>query len=138
MVSSMPETHAAPPPRPLAVPPRPAIVGPTALGVAIVLAFFVGFLGWASTARLQSAAVAQGKVVVEANRRTIEHLEGGIVGDILVSEGQPVRAGDQLIILDRTRVQARLDLINGQLAATGRQFELINQRIGAKQELLLI
>jgi multidrug efflux pump subunit AcrA (membrane-fusion protein) len=117
-------------------PKRPAILIPSLFGTLIVIGFFVGFIGWSATAKLESAAVAIGKVVVESNRRTVEHLEGGIVSELLVSEGRDVEQGDALIILDRTRVQARLDLLNGQLAATERQLELFNQRIAAKEKLL--
>ena len=51
-------------------------------GAAIIGLFFIVFGGWAALAPLKSAAIAQGVVAVETNRKTIKHLEGGIVAVI--------------------------------------------------------
>ncbi len=83
---------------------RPVVI----VGATIVLVFFVGFGGWAATAPLQSAAVAPGVLSVESYRKTVQHLEGGIVAKILVQEGQSVSAGQTLIQLDTTQVKANL------------------------------
>lgn len=77
-------------------------------GTAIILVFFVGFGGWAATAPLQSAAVAPGVLSVESYRKTVQHLEGGIVAKIAVHEGQAVTAGQILIQLDTTQVRTNL------------------------------
>jgi HlyD family type I secretion membrane fusion protein len=68
----------------------------------IALAFGV-FGTWAATAPLASGIVAHGVVVVSGNRKTIQHLEGGIISEIMVKEGDIVEAGDVLIRLDRTQ-----------------------------------
>lgn len=82
-----------------------------ARGVTVLAAFFLGFFGWAAIAPLQSALMAPGVIVVESHRKTIQHLEGGIVKDIRVTDGQNVRAGQVLMVLDDTQAHAALDLI---------------------------
>jgi membrane fusion protein, type I secretion system len=77
---------------------RPALAG------AAVLALLVGGLGtWAATAPLSSAALAPGVVAVDSKRKTVQHLEGGIVDHILMREGERVAAGQPLIRLDTPR-----------------------------------
>lgn len=71
-------------------------------GVIVVLLGFGGLGVWAATARLDSAVIALGRVVVESNRKTIQHLEGGIVREIRVDEADLVSAGDILVVLDDT------------------------------------
>jgi HlyD family type I secretion membrane fusion protein len=78
-------------------------------GVAVMLLFFGGFACWAALARLESAALALGVVAVESSRKTVQHLEGGIVAQLLVSEGRSVAAGEPLILLDQTQAQAELE-----------------------------
>ncbi len=90
-------------------------------GMVVVGVFVIGFLGWAALAPLDSALVAQGVVVVETHRKTIQHLEGGIVRNIYVAEGQKVAAGQQLIQLDDTESKASLDLVRGQADALAAQ-----------------
>ena len=69
-------------------PPRHLV--PVIAGLAIIAVGFGGFVTWASTAPLVSAAVAPGIVAVDGKRRVVEHLEGGYVHDILVREGDRV------------------------------------------------
>jgi HlyD family type I secretion membrane fusion protein len=90
-------------------------------GIAVVCVFVIGFLGWAALAPLDSALVAPGVVVVETHRKTIQHLEGGIVRDIYVVEGQKVAAGQPLMQLDDTESRASLDLIRGEADALAAQ-----------------
>jgi epimerase transport system membrane fusion protein len=74
---------------------------------AATIAGFLGLLGaWSALAPIESAVVAPGIVSVESNRRTIQHLEGGIVEAILVKEGSRVSAGDVLIRLQDTQRNA--------------------------------
>src|SRR6266852_920206 len=75
-------------------------------GLAIVAVFFGGFGTWAVTAPLNSAVVAQGVVKVEGNRKSVQHLEGGIVKQLLVKDGSEVKAGDVLIVLDDSQARA--------------------------------
>lgn len=98
-------------------------------GLAILLITFAGFGGWAAVAKLDSAAVASGVVTVESYRKTIQHLEGGIVQDILVRDGDSVHSGDVLLRLDDTQARARLEIIRSQyLAARALEARLIAER----------
>lgn len=107
---------------PLAAPPatsQPRLwesIKPTVtIGAIIVFGFFVVFGGWASLAPLDSAALATGVVSVEGKRKTIQHLEGGIVGEIIVRAGDMVSVGEPLILLDDTLPRANLELLQGRL-----------------------
>jgi membrane fusion protein, type I secretion system len=90
-------------------------------GLIVVAAFVIGFLGWAAIAPLDSAIVAQGVVIVESHRKTIQHLEGGIVRDIYVQDGQVVRQSQPLMQLDDTEARASLDLVRGEADAFAAQ-----------------
>ncbi|HEY1629984.1 MAG TPA: HlyD family type I secretion periplasmic adaptor subunit [Rhizomicrobium sp.] len=81
------------------------------VGASIILVFVVGALLWAAFAPLESALMAPGVLVVESHRKTIQHLEGGIVKDILVREGEVVKAGQTLIRLDDTQARVQLALL---------------------------
>jgi HlyD family secretion protein len=99
------------------VPHRPDIRRPAFWGVAVLLAFVGGFGLWAAMAPLSSAAVAPGSVAVDTKRKTVQHLEGGIVSRILVREGERVRAGQPLVRLDTTQAEAAWQVHHGQLVA---------------------
>ena len=79
-------------------------------GVLALIIGLGGFIIWAAFVPLAKGVVATGTVVVDGNRRTIQHLEGGIVGAIHVRDGSQVKAGDVLIELDQTQVSAQRDL----------------------------
>jgi HlyD family type I secretion membrane fusion protein len=94
--------------------PDPAdFSGPITAGCLIVAAFFGGLGLWAWLAPLSSAAVAPGTVIVDGKRKLIQHLEGGIVRDILVHDNDRVAAGQVLLRLDDTQPKAKLQLISG-------------------------
>ncbi|HEY4077888.1 MAG TPA: HlyD family type I secretion periplasmic adaptor subunit [Rhizomicrobium sp.] len=102
-----------------------------AKGRVIMLVFFVGFLGWAALAPLDSAIMAPGVIVVESHRKSIQHLEGGIVRDIPVADGQDVKAGQLLMRLDDTQARASLDLLKGQGdALAAQEARLLAERDG--------
>lgn len=86
-------------------------------GALVVGLFFVAFGGWAAYAPLKSAAIAPGVVAVESNRKTIKHLEGGIVAEIAVQDGDVVKAGQTLIRLDDTQAQVALERLRGRIVA---------------------
>ena len=83
-------------------------------GRLIILVFLAGFFGWAALAPLDSAVLAPGVVVVETHRKIIQHLEGGIVRDVMVSDGQTVAAGQLLIRMDDAQARASLELLVGE------------------------
>lgn len=78
-------------------------------GLWILLLGFGGFLAWATLAPLDEGIPTTGMVVVESSRKTIDHLQGGIVEQILVREGQRVKAGDELLVLNQTQSRSALN-----------------------------
>ena len=84
---------------------------------------------WAATARINSAATASGVVAPFSGRQSVQHLEGGIIREILVRNGARVQGGDVLIRLDDTRARASYDLLNNRyLNALATQARLIAER----------
>lgn len=86
-------------------------------GLFIILVMFGGVGGWAAFAPLHGAVVASGQVKVESSRKTVQHLDGGIVGEILVKEGDLVKQGQTLIILASTQIDAQYNMLKDQLDA---------------------
>lgn len=87
-------------------------IGVVAIG--IVLAFFGGF---GAKAPLDSAAIAPGRVVTESSTKPIQHLEGGIVREILVKESDAVKEGQVLFRLEPTQARANSDSVRKQIDA---------------------
>ena len=85
------------------------------LTLAVISVVFGGLLLWSVAAPIESAVVAPGRVVVEGNRRAVQHLEGGVVEEILVREGAKVDAGEVLVRMRNTMQVALLAQIDGQL-----------------------
>ncbi len=113
---------------------KTATRGLTLVGCVVVLMLFGGIGTWAATAQLDSAAIAPGVVAVDSNWRTIQHLEGGIVEEIFVREGDVVERGQLLLQLDATRAQATQLIIGGQLdLAVATEARLIAERDGAAE-----
>jgi epimerase transport system membrane fusion protein len=86
--------------------------GAAIAGWCIIAIFFGGFGTWASTAPLNGAVVAQGVVKVEGNRKSVQHLDGGIVKELRVKEGDRVTAGEVLIVLDDTQARMEYELLS--------------------------
>lgn len=85
------------------------------LGYATLVLFVGGFGTWALTAPLSSATIAPGIIAAAGQNVMIQHLEGGIIKDILQREGSRVSQGDALIVLDATLAQAQLNRLLQQL-----------------------
>lgn len=96
----------------------------------VILVF--GFFGaWSALAPLGSAALAPGSVTVEGYRKTVQHLEGGIVKAIYVRDGDSVTKGQVLVELEDTSSRAQLETLRGQLfSALAREARLIAERDG--------
>src|SRR3954465_3435524 len=81
----------------------------------IIIALFFGGIGsWAAIAPLNGAIVGNAIIKVEGNRKSVQHLDGGIVKDLRIKEGDKVNAGDVLIVLDETQAQAEYDVLSQQ------------------------
>lgn len=86
----------------------PIIKRTVTIGLGIVLVFVGGFVGWTLFSRLQSGALAPGKVIVSGYQKDIQHLEGGIVTKIEVHDGDIVKPNQILIQLSQTKAHADL------------------------------
>ena len=84
------------------------------IGAAIVLATFGIFGVWAFFAPMDSSALAPGVVVVKSYRKTVQHLDGGIVAKILTKDGALVTEGQPLLTLDDAQIKAQLEIARGQ------------------------
>jgi HlyD family type I secretion membrane fusion protein len=72
---------------------------------------------WATLAPISGAVIANARIKVELERKTVQHREGGIVREIKVRNGQKVRAGDVLVVVDDVRSDAELSLLEDQFRA---------------------
>ncbi|MGE0646188.1 MAG: HlyD family type I secretion periplasmic adaptor subunit [Nitrospira sp.] len=84
-------------------------------GFALVLVVFGGLGAWAALAPLQSAALAPGVITVEHSRKTVQHLEGGIIRSLAVHDGDFVQVDQVVATLDDTHARAQLEVLRGQL-----------------------
>ena len=109
--------------------PSDRMTGQVVFGLLIVVLMFGGIAGWAIGTRIEGAVVAPGMVAVESNRKTVQHLEGGIVGEIHVQEGDYAKAGQLLMRLDDTLTQANLAIVVNQ------QTDFLAQRARLTAEL---
>jgi HlyD family secretion protein/epimerase transport system membrane fusion protein len=99
----------APPPKLEAAPPYPTNLRPVLLcGWLVIAAVFGGFGTWAAFAPLSRAAIAPGIVVVDTNRKSVQHLEGGVIREILVRDGDVVEQGQVVLRLDGASVRAAM------------------------------
>jgi HlyD family secretion protein len=98
-------------------------------GAIIALVLTAGLGGWAATTELAGAVIASGSVVVDSNVKKVQHLTGGIVGELLVREGSRVRAGDVVVRLDETIMRANLAIVvKGLAEMNARQARLASER----------
>lgn len=99
------------------------------VGILVIVLTFVGFGGWAAIAKLDGGVVAGAKIAAESGTKTIQHLEGGIVREIRVRNGEVVKKGAVLVRLDRTQRFAQSTAYVQQLAiARALEARLIAQR----------
>ncbi|GEC58749.1 HlyD family type I secretion membrane fusion protein [Bradyrhizobium japonicum] len=96
--------------------PNDSIRNVAIAGWMIIAVFFGGIGTWAVTAPLNGAVVANAVVKVDGNRKSLQHLDGGIVKVLHVREGDRVRAGDLLIVLDETQARAEHEVLTQQYA----------------------
>jgi membrane fusion protein, type I secretion system len=81
----------------------------------LIIAIFFGGIGtWAVTAPLNGAVVGNAVIKIEGNRKSVQHLDGGIVKEMRIKEGDKVNFGDVLIVLDETQARAEYEVLSQQ------------------------
>lgn len=107
---------------------------PVILGLVALMALVLGFGLWATLTHLNGAIVAQGQIEVERDRQVVQHPDGGVVSEILVTEGARVEGGQPLLRLDGAALRSELTIVEGQLSElSGRSARLIAERDGAEE-----
>lgn len=85
------------------------------MGLIVLLLFFAVGGGWAGYASLSGAVIASGVVSPEGQRRTVQHLEGGIIEELLVKEGDQVVKGQPLVTLASVKAETEVNNLKIQL-----------------------
>ena len=112
--------------------PRAAIRRLNWIGLLLALLLIGGFGTWAMTTELSGAVIAPGSLVVESNTKKVQHPTGGVVGELLVDEGDEVEAGQVLLRLDGTASRSALGVIQAGLdTQLIRRARLVAERDGA-------
>lgn len=114
--------------------PRASIRRLNIIGLVTMLVLVGGAGGWAASTDLEGAVIAPGTLVVDSDVKKVQHPTGGVVGEINISNGDRVKAGDVVIRLDETVTRANLGVVLsslGQLEA--RQARLRAERDGAPE-----
>lgn len=101
------------------------------LGLIVIAVAFGGFGLWAALAPLHGAVIATGLVKVDDNRKTVQHNEGGIIKEIYVREGDYVKKGESLILLDDAQIHSGYSVLRNALdAELARQARLFVETVG--------
>jgi HlyD family secretion protein len=109
--------------------PRRAIRRLNLIGFALAVLLVGGVGGWAATSQLSGAVIAPGTIVVESSVKKVQHPSGGVVGEILVKEGDTVDEGQVLLRLDDTVTRSTLGVVRSQLdEAQAREARLLAER----------
>jgi multidrug efflux pump subunit AcrA (membrane-fusion protein) len=93
------------------MPPSDSARAAIVAGWITLLLFFGGFGTWAATAPLNGAVMGEAVLKVEGNRKSVQHLDGGIVSEIKVREGDRVNAGEILMLLNDSQARAEYDVL---------------------------
>lgn len=110
-----------------------AIARPTVIGLAIIAAFVLIFFVWGGLAPLEGGALAPGRISPEGSRRTVQHLEGGIISQFRVKDGDLVASGDILVVMQETQARASYEvLLNQQRLFQAQRARLRSEQSGAQ------
>src|SRR5262245_33741564 len=105
-------------------------------GAAILICLLIGGLGgWGAIATINGAVVAPALVAGQTKTNVIQHLDGGVVAELSVKEGDLVTVGQLLVRLDRTEVDEELRGLQAELSAKTSQQELFNQEFATLLDL---
>lgn len=106
------------------------------LGVVVVLLGFGGFLAWALNFQLDEGVPAQGQVVSSTGRKAIQHPNGGVVDQILVANGDKVRAGQPLVRLSDVQPLAAISIDRGTVESITVEVRLLQDQLARLRPLL--
>lgn len=126
-VSFLPGARVAPQPQPPSDTGRAARIGLWVLGLGLG-----GFLLWAALAPLDEGVPSPGMVAIDTKRKSVQHLSGGIVKQVLVREGDRVEDGQPLIVLDDAVAKANYETVRQRyLGLRATQDRLLTEQTGA-------
>jgi HlyD family secretion protein/epimerase transport system membrane fusion protein len=115
-------------------PSKPSIGVPARWGSALILLFVVVFGGWGYFVPLDGGAVAPGVINPDSGKKTIQHLEGGIIAELPVREGEAVRADQPLVVLESTQARAAHEaLVQQRLSLLARKARLDAEKDGQQR-----
>jgi HlyD family type I secretion membrane fusion protein len=101
-------------------------------GCLVIAVSFGSLATWSNSAHLSTAAIASGTLAVDSHRKSVQHLQGGIIREILVRDGQRVAVGDIVLRLDPTQKQSLVDMLRGQVdLGQAEEARMIAERTGA-------
>ena len=95
---------------------RTGLSWPARVGFFAAIALLGSALAWGHFTKIAGAVIAQGQVAVEGKPKLVQHFDGGVIEDILVTEGSVVAAGEVLVVLDKTLLEANLAIYRTRLA----------------------
>lgn len=108
-------------------------------GIKVLLIFCGFFAIWATFAPINSSIITSGEIILTANKKTISHLEGGIIEAIKIKEGQFVNAGDDLILLNTVQVESKIQQVLESIKASEFQKTATEKRLKTlRQELKIV
>ncbi|MEN9770467.1 MAG: hypothetical protein RLZZ180_2097 [Pseudomonadota bacterium] len=93
------------------------VSGPRLSLIAVLAAMFLAFLAWAAWFEIDQTVRAQGSVITSARTQIIQAADGGVLSEILVQEGQEVKAGQKLAVLEKDRSNAAYEESRSKVAA---------------------
>jgi multidrug efflux pump subunit AcrA (membrane-fusion protein) len=106
---------------------KPALQGIrtyNAIGLALLVAFLALFGGWAAVLDVSGAVIAPGTLVPESTIRQVQHPTGGVVGELLVKDGDPVEAGQVLVRLHKTVRNAPTEAVRAPQSGIAHQLRI--------------
>ena len=102
----------------------------------VTVVLIVGFGGWAAASSISGAVIANGTLAVEGKRRAIQHLDGGVIAQLHVRNGDIVQEGSLLVTLDARELKSEIAGLDKEIAARSKQIKLIEDELKNLLELL--
>ena len=113
---------------------QPRIMAYVILGLFALVSFAGGAIYWSLSSKLDGAVVAPASFAVEGDRKTVEHIDGGLIQSILITDGAFVEKGQPLIRLDSAEIDVEFNVTGGQLGELAvRRARLLAQISGAER-----